>query len=126
MSSNHASMNIPAHLVIHACEAYLEARYNHIERQREAAIQLLMTQKIGFFGRLIKRKLLTREAAIAELKEGSRCGFSEWQSYEIWGGLWASRVEDLLALALAHPSRVVRVSSELGSLLEGFWPKEVK
>jgi hypothetical protein len=101
--------NLPASIVIRACEGYLQAREARIQRECEE----LIAGSIGHRGWFGFGKPTTREQAEAECAE-------EIGLIRITGGRWARDVADLLSLArLSQKRRVpVAVKAELAPLLE--------
>lgn len=82
-----SSVQVPAEIVVQACESYLEARRARIERETEQEIARWTGAKIWFWG-----KPLTREQAEAYCSE-------ELSMIRITGGAWARRAEELLSTA---------------------------
>ena len=77
--------------VIRACDAYLIASKEQVEREREGYVQFLMKQKYFF-----SRKNKTREDAIKELKS------DHWGGYNmilVWASEGDYKVEQLKKLA---------------------------
>lgn len=103
--------NFPANVVIRACEGYLQARRDRIERKCEEFVNSLVGTKTWFWS-----KPLTREQAKQECAE-------EISLERITGGLWAGKVEDLLSLAKMSKrcNTPVAVNAELASLLENYF-----
>jgi hypothetical protein len=100
--------NLPAGLVITACESYLEARKARIERECEQAIANWTGAKIWFWG-----KPLTREQAEDYCSE-------ELLMIRITGGAWAQKAEALLSTAqLAEKcNTLVAVKADLAQVLQ--------
>ena len=82
-----SSAQLPADMVIRACESYLEARRARIERECEQVIAHWTGQKIWFWG-----KPMTRKQAEDYCRE-------ELFEIQITGGAWAQRAEALLPTA---------------------------
>lgn len=102
-----SSTQLPATLVIQACESYLEARRARIERESEEEIASWVGVKTWFWG-----KPMTPEQA--------RDYCSEELGYiRITGGYWAQEAEALLSLAqLAEKSgSLVTVDAKMADFL---------
>ena len=82
-----SSAQLPASLVIQACESYLQARQVRIERETEQEIARWTGEKTWFWG-----KPMTREQARDYCSE-------ELFEIQITGGAWAQRAEALLSTA---------------------------
>ena len=82
-----SSAQLPAALVVQACESYLQARRARIERECEQVIANWTGQKTWFWG-----KPLTREQAKDYCSD-------ELFEIQITGGAWAQRAEALLSTA---------------------------
>ena len=82
-----SSAQLHANLVIPACESYLQARRDRIEREREQVITHWTGQKTWFWGRP-----MTREQAQDHCRD-------ELFEIQITGGAWAQRAEALLSTA---------------------------
>jgi hypothetical protein len=100
--------NLPADIVVRACNGYLQARQARIDNIRERAIERLVGTKAWFWS-----KPLTREQAEVETAE-------EVYWAEITGGRWARDVADLLSLATMAEkcNTLVTVDAELAGLLK--------
>lgn len=84
--------SIPRTKVIASCERFVRIRRARIDRDREAAVVKIMSdRKYFFFG-----PKHTREEAIDLLKGDI---WSEWYLAEVRGGMQADAVSDLLTLA---------------------------
>lgn len=82
-----SSVQLPADMVIQACESYLQARQTRIEREIEQEIARWVGAKIWIWG-----KPLTREQAEDYCSE-------ELMMIRIAGGYWAQEAEALLPTA---------------------------
>ena len=82
-----SSVQLPADTVIQACESYLQARQDRIERETEQVITHWTGQKTWFWG-----KPMTREQAQDYCRD-------ELFEIQITGGAWAQRAAALLSTA---------------------------
>ena len=82
-----STAQLPASMVIQACESYLQARHDRIKRESEQVIANWTGAKIWFWG-----KPLTREQAQDYCSE-------ELLMIRITGGAWSQRAEALLSTA---------------------------
>jgi hypothetical protein len=82
-----SSAQLPAALVVQACESYLQARHNRIKQESEQVIAHWTGAKTWFWGRP-----MTREQAEDYCRD-------ELFEIQITGGAWAQRAEALLSTA---------------------------
>ena len=82
-----STAQLPASMVIQACESYLQARHDRIKRESEQAIASWTGQKTWFWG-----KPMTREQARDYCSD-------ELFDIQITGGAWSQRAEALLSTA---------------------------
>lgn len=94
--------------VIIACEKYLDRRNQNIENEREKMIRKNMTRKFFWWNWEI-----TYEQSKKELASDI---WNEYHLMTFTGGLWAGKVEDLLALAKISKGDV-QVDYELAGVL---------
>jgi len=100
--------NLPASVVIRACEGYLQAREARIQRECEQEIVRWTGAKLWRWSRP-----MTREQAQDFCSE-------ELSIIRIAGGRWARDIADLLSLARLSQKRnaLVAVKADLAPLLE--------
>ena len=106
---------IPAEVVLKACEGYLENRERHIRKVKEDHIQREM-QPWRFLGFTFGGK--TREDAIRSLENQQ---WGEYTMIEIQGGRWAYQVEELRALCQVPGTKTVKLSAEDAHLLRRYF-----
>ena len=99
---------LPAGMVARACDGYLKARRERIERECEQEIARWTGAKIWFWG-----KPLTREQAEDYCSE-------ELLMIRITGGAWARDIENLLTLARMADkcNTLVTVDADLANCLK--------
>ena len=103
--------NLPADVVISACEHYLQAREARIERESEEEIARWVGVKTWFWG-----KPMTREQA--------RDYCSDELGYiQITGGYWAQEAEALLSLAQVakKTNALVAVNAKMADFLKTYF-----
>lgn len=103
-----SSTQLPASLVIQACESYLEARRVRIERESEEEITRWIGEKIWFWSKPMNRKQ-------AEEYCSEELGY-----IRITGGYWAQEAEALLSLAQVakKTNTTVSVSAKMADFLK--------
>lgn len=82
-----SSAQLPASLIIQACESYLQSRKNRIERETKQLIDSWTGHKTWFWG-----KPMTREQAEDYCRD-------ELFEIQITGGAWAQKADALLSTA---------------------------
>lgn len=111
----HSYAPVPKQIVMVACDRYQQDRQARIHREREEAIAAKMARKPLFPWSLFRSAPLTRDQAIAELKQ-TYMGFSPWGNIELVGRYWAEKVDDLRTLAMVATGVDVHVTAELAFL----------
>lgn len=100
---------VSASEVIAAADAFLRRRKERIAREREGLIVQELRRRVF--------PAKTREQAIERLKARDGAIFDPWRDVEIYGGLWADRVESLRRLALASVDGVVFICADDADLI---------
>jgi hypothetical protein len=108
--SNQTFREVPAAIVLQACDRYIEARNRRIEAKRERLIAAAMKPK--FWGLCSP---LTREAAINSLEDGG--WDSPWNMINHTGGYRVNRVKEIRSLCMLPGKPYIKLSSEDAAIL---------